>query len=791
MTAPENNSNSSSDENVAEPQPAAGRKMDARHPDGRKSFLAKWSTTILCLSLLVTPFVLFGATESLNVYTSDIRQWLPKEFGEAQVYDDFLDRFGVDEMLVVSWEDCQLENPQVLNFQNQLSKATTPEGKLWFERVTSGPQMLGQLRNMGVSNARARQRLDGLMIGPDKKTTCIIAYPFSEYKDDRKEIVVEVYELAEKHLGLSPAQVHMGGPTVEGAEISIESKKSLSRYLPMAFAFVFVLTWFRLRDLPLTLLVMLFAGLCCLMSLAGLYWCGGQMNLTLVMLPALTFILGVSGAVHMVNYYRKASSMGYGLLSADQAIVDGGYPVILSSVTTAVGLMSLAASSVTPIRSFGIFSGLGVLLSVGVLLLVLPATLYLLRGRISRRFSEAGPMQKRERTTGVSRSTSWLLSRVCRDHNVVVIPILIVTSVMAVGIFRLGADVKILNRFAPSTKIIKDYHWLENNLGPLVPMEIEVCFTPENDLSMWEKMQLVKSIERSVERTTDVNATFSAATFEPDMPRGKRLLETMQRRAKLGKWNSEFHRFQDAKLVYLDGDTSYWRISLRVAALNDIDYGRFLETVRENVDSQLEHMEHHRGVEATLTGGVPLIYKAQHQILWDLMISFLTAFLIITLIFIFLLKSVRAGLVAMIPNVFPPLAVFGTMGWLGYSIEIGSVMTASVALGIAVDDTLHFLTWYRRGTWEGLSRYAAIRFAFEHCAKAMIDTSLICGLGVLPFVFGVFMPTVKFAMMLTILLFVALLGDLILLPAILAGPAGTLFRLKRKPDSKSDAGTEE
>ena len=166
-------------------------------------------------------------------------------------------------------------------------------------------------------------------------------------------------------------------------------------------------------------------------------------------------------------------------------------------------------------------------------------------------------MEKRERTTGVSRSTSWQLNWVCKNHYVVVIPLLIVTSVLAVGISRLGASVKILNRFESGTKIIQDYHWLESNLGPLVPMEIEVCFTPENDLSMYQKMLLVKSIERSVERTTDVKATFSAATFEPYMPGGKRLLERMERRAKLDKWNSEFHQFQDANLVYLEGDTSF------------------------------------------------------------------------------------------------------------------------------------------------------------------------------------------------------------------------------------------
>jgi predicted RND superfamily exporter protein len=304
-------------------------------------------------------------------------------------------------------------------------------------------------------------------------------------------------------------------------------------------------------------------------------------------------------------------------------------------------------------------------------------------------------------------------------------------------------------------------------------------FDPENELTTWQKMQMVGSIEKAIKQTTAVNATLSVATFEPYVPRGKRFVEKFERKSKLEKWNRDFHKFEDAKLVHVGGDESYWRISLRVAALNDIDYGDFLETVDLNVNNQLAHLDQH-GVDAWLTGGIPLVYKAQHQILRDLMYSFLTAFLIITVILMFVLGSIRAGLVAMIPNVFPPLVVFGAMGWLGYSIEIGSVMTASVALGIAVDDTLHFLTWYRRGTTEGLSRYASIRYAFDHCAKAMIDTSLICGLGVLPFVFGVFMPTVKFALLLMIMLFTALLGDLVLLPAILAGPAGLLFRLKKK-----------
>ena len=199
-----------------------------------------------------------------------------------------------------------------------------------------------------------------------------------------------------------------------------------------------------------------------------------------------------------------------------------------------------------------------------------------------------------------------------------------------------------------------------------------------------------------------------------------------------------------------------------MTAMNSLDYGEYVEVVSSKIENELSKLNY-PGVSAVLTGSIPMMYKAQHQVLTDLVKSFLMAFVLITLVLMFVLKSIPAGLVAMVPNVFPPIVVFGAMGWLGVSIEIGSVMTASVALGIAVDDTIHFLTWYRRGTARGLSRFASIRTAFEHCSKAMIDTTLICGLGVACFMLSVFMPTVKFSRLLLVLLLVALVGDLLLL----------------------------
>ena len=106
-------------------------------------------------------------------------------------------------------------------------------------------------------------------------------------------------------------------------------------------------------------------------------------------------------------------------------------------------------------------------------------------------------------------------------------------------------------------------------------------------------------------------------------------------------------------------------------------------------------------------------------------------------------------------------------------------MTASVAMGVAVDDTIHFLTWFRRGLDEGMNRQNAIMLAYDRCATAMTQTTLIGGLGLAVFSLSTFMPTQRFGILMLVLMLAALVGDLVFLPAILAGPVGRVFNSKR------------
>ena len=185
-------------------------------------------------------------------------------------------------------------------------------------------------------------------------------------------------------------------------------------------------------------------------------------------------------------------------------------------------------------------------------------------------------------------------------------------------------------------------------------------------------------------------------------------------------------------------------------------------------------------VYAVYTGMVPVVYKTQHELIAGLVDSLAGAFVMIAIVMAFILRSPIAGILAMIPNVFPVLIVFGFMGRMGLLVDVGTMMTASVAMGIAVDNTIHYLTWFRAAIDQGFKPKEAAIEAYQRSATAMTQTTLIGGLGLAAFAFSTFTPTQMFGVMMLTMLSVSLFGDLIFLPAILTGPAGRFFLPKSR-----------
>ena len=147
----------------------------------------------------------------------------------------------------------------------------------------------------------------------------------------------------------------------------------------------------------------------------------------------------------------------------------------------------------------------------------------------------------------------------------------------------------------------------------------------------------------------------------------------------------------------------------------------------------------------TLTGHVVIVEEIQRVLLEDLVRSFAAAFLIIAIFMSIMVGNVVGGVLSMVPNIIPTLVLFGTMGWCGYSLDIGLVMTASVALGIAVDDTLHLPSHFRSARRQGQDLESSALGALRYCGLAMFQTTVICGSSLAIYFASEFKPTQRFA----------------------------------------------
>jgi predicted RND superfamily exporter protein len=343
---------------------------------------------------------------------------------------------------------------------------------------------------------------------------------------------------------------------------------------------------------------------------------------------------------------------------------------------------------------------------------------------------------------------------------------------------RIRTSIKLQDMFDPRSSLIANYRRIEADIGPLVPVEIVVRFRKASPSTLADRLRLVEQIRGEVDAIDKVGGMITAATFAPPLPAGSGARQAAERRIILWKLEKAKPRLEAMHYLAATGDEELWRISARVETFNDLDYGVFLDRLRSVVDPLIGAADRKLGEEvgAIVTGGVPTIYVVQRRLLDDLRAGFGVAFLTIALVLSISLRSIRAGVVTMIPNVLPVFIVFGFMGWTDIVVDLGSMLTISTALGISVDNELHFFNWFRTALRAGHGRRRALLTAYRRCGRSMAQTAVICSLGMLVFTLSPFTPISRFGCLMSALIALAMIGDQVLLPALLVSPLGSFFR---------------
>ncbi|MBI2823762.1 MAG: MMPL family transporter [Planctomycetia bacterium] len=774
----------------------------------KTSFYERYSRLILGIAVLLVPVFLYGAKMASQSNRNDVKDWLPATFQETAEYRWFQSHFENETQVLVSWTGAKLDDPRVEKFARLLvpesRDAESPIDTSLFSSVLTGPEVVKRLVEppVNLTRAEAVERLSGLLVGKDEQTSAVVALTPKGQEDPHRSIE-ELTRAAELATGLSPEEIYMGGPPVDNVAIDNEGKKTL-RYLATLSALLGLgLAYWCMRQWYLTILVFACAIYSAAIALALVHFTGNTMDAILYSMPPVVYTASLSGAIHIINYYRNTVHET-GLQGAPgRALKRAWLPCFLSAGTSAIGLFSLCLSELVPIRSFGLYSGVGVMATLGLLYLCVPAALQLWPPKLTAP-PPLDPLAEATPTFGhrLGLRCAWL---VVGKSPWICLVFAVVMVACGMGVLRVKTSVAIADLFSPEARVVQEYTWLEEHLGGLVPMEVVLRFDNRtNHMTFLQRLELVERIARHLVKLPEVSSGMSAATFTPPLPaestpKPRRLGGAFQRlvvrnpdyvRRDVFNKTLEEHRDEFEFGDYLshertaDTDEEEWRISTRLLGMADIDYGLFVEEIRREVEPFLQQ-ERDKGIEgisAIYTGVTPVVYKAERTLLEGLQSGFFWAFLTMAAVMGITYRSVPAGLLVMFPNVWPMAVAFGLMGYFGMVIDIGTMMTASVAMGVAVDDAAHYITWFRFGVAKGYDRRTAAIYAYRNAAAAMAQSTIVVGLGLSVFGLSSFVPTRMFGLLMVTLLAGSLFADLVLMPAIIAGPMGRFFTHGVKPD---------
>lgn len=753
------------------------------------------SVWILAIAAFVTPFIAYGLTY-IRLENS-VENWLPEDDPLARTYAWYHQHFGAEDKVLVSWKGSHTRDSRIERFA-QLLRGEIDQfgirrgGSSYVSGVLTPQEAIDSLTQHKISREEAVRCLTGLVIGPSGSPVAVVVTLNEAGTADHSSAVEDIRQRA-LDAGVDEKVLALGGSAVGGSALNGELKKAAWNYDVPAFAIhkkspvllsliiSVAFAIFLLRNVRLTAYVLTATLFATLASVAVVPALGGGMNMVLVVMPTLLMVLTLSSAIHVVNYYRWAVAKGDARPAAS-AVQVAWWPCILAGITTALGLASLGGSPLSPVRDFGIFAAIGCVIALPVALIALPAALQLWPIPVAVATPQNGDFWKR--------LGGWLVRR----RKTVVIASLIIFSFCGLGLTRFQTETKAIRYFPKDARVVQDYLFLENNLSGIVPIETVLVFRAKvrEETTFVDRLEAVRVATEAIRQHPEISGALSLADFQPQVSRPDqkasfatkatyfRRSRIVEERVKDSETANSFFvncvsspdSLRSGQDLFASPGDELWRITAHAAIMTDADYTGLAGQIESRVKAALNG---HPQANYVVTGTIPLLLRTQQAVLDSLAMSFGMAFVMIAIIMTLLLRSIRAGLIAMLPNLLPVVIVFGTISWCGIAVDIGTMITASVALGVAVDGTLHLCETFKHVS-AGRSRRQAVRSSLAACGPALCQTTMVVGGGLLMLSFADLLLVSRFGWLMASLVGMALVADIILLSALLAGPLGKLLR---------------
>lgn len=480
----------------------------------------------------------------------------------------------------------------------------------------------------------------------------------------------------------------------------------------------------------------------------------------------LVLIVSLSVIIRIVTHFNESYwSIKDSTEAARQALQVVFFPCFMCSMTTSVGFGSIMVTSIPMVFQLGLIMSLGVMLSFVLAAILTPAILIGMKPLDRRKYEQMSG----DWLAGILRA---LEKAVFQNYRVCAAAGVVFTGIMLAGIPMVKSDTQLLRMLSDSTPEVKDLRFVEENLSPVHSLELQVE-SSEGRFRTPEAWKKVSELESRLKSIPDVVGTDSVLPlFEylhgvMSNPEGK-AEELFADPGLIPELQAMISFSQEGKRILrrnVDDSFSRLRVSVRIGNSPSIPIDDTIDRIRSEAASVMQDIG-----RVTVTGDIAVFAAQGSGLIRSQLFSLSIAFVAITLLLMLQLRSATLGLVSLIPNILPVVMIFGLMGWLGIPLDSVTVFAATVALGLAVDDTIHYLMQLKHEI--GLEKQPVLliqpmRKAFELTAKAMVSTSLVLFFGFLVLIISPFRPVISFGILGSASIVTALLSDVIFLPSVI------------------------
>ncbi len=475
---------------------------------------------------------------------------------------------------------------------------------------------------------------------------------------------------------------------------------------------------------------------------------------------AMQLIMTLALVVHLVvqirEYGAEHASWSQAQLVRETLLRKTG-PCIYCGITTCIGFGSLVTSRIQPVISFGWMMIIAMFISVTVSLLVFPSLLMLM---------------KREQVTE-KHNVAHRFMGYCKDlalhHGVAIL--LVTAAILAggiAGIFYLDVENSFINYFRPRTHVHRELAFIDQQLGGSTPLDLVYTMSAEErsdkDLVLpavtIQTLQRIQSAFQQFEATGKMLSLVNFAELARQINRNKPLTEYELTAL---YWTMENSLRSDLLGSFFAPDFGQIRFSIRIKdTTKGLDRAKYLENVHRDLKKAGIPKERYQ-----LTSLFVLYQDILQQLFRSQILTMGTVSITLTLTFLVIFRSLKVALITMIPNLLPSIVVLGVMGWTGLPLDIMTITIASIAMGIAVDDTIHYVHRYLEEL-EGHNEKKAVERTHFSAGFAALYTSVIIIIGFSSLAFSDFVPSVFFGLLTGLTMIVALPADLCLLPVLLS-----------------------